>query len=216
MLCLLLFLHLLMGVFLHRSDNTATTLPKCKFPHCFLPNLWCKNSGFDLTATPSQNNLPKSKWFYIGISIQCPQFMMHKPCSDPITRLPPHSKISKMTLTQIQAHNTPTYDAKLCSEPTACSPPHSKIFYPNHIVSDIDLRLQQPQLMMQNFCFVQDKTPKAFWLYHLLICYIPHFYHLWRGIPYPTKMGPSTVACGQSLWGLSQKGLRALDPIELW
>ena len=101
--------------------------------------------------------------------------------------------------------------------------PHSKIIYPkpisqvpNHIVSDIDLRLQQPQLMMQNFCFVQDKTPKAFWLYHLLICYIPHFYHLWRGIPYPTKMGPSTVACGQSLWGLSQKGLRALDPIELW
>ena len=87
---------------------------------------------------------------------------------------------------------------------------------PNHIASDIDLRLQQPQLMMQNFCFVQDKTPKAFWLYHLLICYIPHFYHLWRGIPYPTKMGPSTVACGQSLWGLSQKELRALDPIELW
>ena len=93
MLCLLLFLHLLMGVFLHRSDNTATTLPKFKVPYCLLPNLWCKNSGFDLIATPSQNNLPKSKWFYIGISIQCPQLMMHKPCFDPITRSPPHSKI---------------------------------------------------------------------------------------------------------------------------
>ena len=46
-----------------------------------------------LFATPSQDNLPKSNWFCIGISIQCPQLMMHKPCFDPITRSPPHSKI---------------------------------------------------------------------------------------------------------------------------
>ena len=59
----------------------------------FCPTYDAKNSGFDLIATPSQNNLPKSKWFYIGISIQCPQLMMHKPCFDPITCSPPHSKI---------------------------------------------------------------------------------------------------------------------------
>ena len=114
----------------------------------------------------------------------------------PKCRLRNKSQTAKFDLitSTLTPQNGPT---KPCFDPTACSPPHSKIIYPNHIVSDIDLRHTTTTTYDAKlwFCLIQDKTPKAFWLYHMLIQQ-PHFYHLWHGIPYPTEMGPATVACG--------------------
>ena len=219
MLCLLLFLHLLIGAFLHRLDNMATTILKCKVPYCSLPNLWCqKLSLFLIHLPPHPKIIYPNQTDSIYVSIQCPQPMMHKPCFDPITRSPPHSKIIYPNQNDSDANLSTQYSNLWCktlfwsyclfTTPLQDNLPKSNCFwhrFRHTITPTYDART----LVLFNSKIIHPKQSDSNTSSSIQQ---PHFYHLRHGIPYPKQWVQQRWLADSLIWDNFTKRTASVRP----